>query len=175
MLPVVLLGAVVGAGLLGPRPEPPPPPPPPATSQVADAPDSTPLPSPAATPSPVTVATADDPPPPVAFGGLPVVPVVEALAEREGGPPGAVVAVSGFLRMEPPADAACADEPGGSLGPWCDRPAILAEWWWTVNEHPLTGPVPPHLHLAVPAGVRLPQAALVGGAGARPWWREGWW
>ena len=166
VLPVVLLGAVIGAGLLGPRPEPPPP----APSQVADAPDATPFPSPAATPGPVIVAAAEDSPPPVAFGGLPVTPVEEALAEREGVPPGAVVAVSGFLRVERPADDACADEPGGVLGPWCGRSAILAGWWWT-SMSTLTGPVPPHLHLAVLPGVRLPQAALAaeenpGGGGA---------
>ena len=34
VLPVVLLGAVIGAGLLGPRPEPPPP----APSQIAACP-----------------------------------------------------------------------------------------------------------------------------------------
>jgi hypothetical protein len=155
VLPIVLLGAVIGAGLLGPRPEQPPPVP----SQVANVSDATPAPSLAMTPGPVTVAVADDPLPPVAFGGLPVVPVAEALEERSGVPPGAVVAVSGYLRMEPPADAACTDEPGGALGPWCERSAILAEWWWT-SMSTLTGPVPPHLHLAVPAGVRLPQAAL---------------
>ena len=166
VLPVVLLGAVIGAGVLGPRPEPPPP----APSQVADAPDGTPFPSPTATPGPVIVAATEDPPPPVALGGLPVTPVVELLAEGQGIPPGAVVAVSGFLRMERPADAACADEPGGVLGPWCERSAILAAWWWT-SMSTLTGPVPPHLHLAVLPGVRLPQAALTaeeypGGGGA---------
>ena len=167
VLPVLLLGAVVGAGLLGPRPEPPPP----APSQVADVPDATTLPSPVATPRPVIVAIADDPLPPVEFGGLTVRPVVEALAGREGASPGAVIAVSGFLRMEHPADAACAGESGGVLGPWCERPAILAEWWWT-SMSTLTGPVPPHLHLALLAGVRLPEAALAaerdpGGGGAQ--------
>jgi hypothetical protein len=119
----------------------------------------------------VIVAIADDPLTPVEFGGLTVRPVVEALAEREGVSPGAVIAVSGFLRMEHPADAACAGEPGGVLGPWCERPAILAEWWWT-SMSTLTGPVPPHLHLALLAGVRLPEAALAaerdpGGGGAQ--------
>jgi hypothetical protein len=167
VLPVLLLGAVVGAGLLGPRPESPPP----APSQVADVPDATPLPTPVATPGPVIVAIADDPLPPVSFEGLTVRPVAEALAGREGASPGAVIAVSGFLRMERPADAACGGEPGGTLGPWCERPAILAEWWWT-SMSTLTGPVPPHLHLALLAGVRLPEAALAaerdpGGGGAQ--------
>jgi hypothetical protein len=166
VLPVVLLGAAVGAGMLGPRTEPQLPTP----SQYADAPDATALPSAAPTPSSIIMAIADDPVPPVAFGGLPVRPVVEALAGRSGIPPGAVVAVSGFLRMERPTDSACASEPGGVLGPWCERRAILAEWWWT-SMSTLTGPVPPHLHLAILAGVRLPQAALAaeqepGGGGA---------
>ena len=167
VLPVLLLGAVIGAGVLGPRPELPSP----GSSQVAAAPDATSLPSAAATPGPVTVAIADDPLPPGTFGGLSVRTVVEALAGRVRVPPGAVVAVSGFLRMERPAAGACAAEPGGDMGPWCERRAILAEWWWT-SMSTLTGPVPPHLHLAVLAGVRLPQAALaaeqeVGGGGAQ--------
>jgi hypothetical protein len=154
-LPVILLGAVVGAGLLGPKVEPPPPAPSPQASAV---------PRPTATPGAAVTAADDDHVPPATVGGLPVEPVEMVLARRDAVPPGVVVAVDGYLRVDEARAAACVDGSAGGLGPWCERSALLAAWWRASDA--AVGPFPPHLHVAVPAGVRLPEAVLA--AGQRP-------
>jgi hypothetical protein len=164
VLPVVLLGAVVGAGLLGPRVEPPPVPSPAAPTPPAA---TTPAPDP---------RVEDGPPPPDAFTALPVESVAGILAG--GGVPAAdpATAVSGYLRVDGPVDPGCVGdaaegtEAADPLGPWCAREAILFDAWWT--RETATDPFPPHLHLVVPAGVRLPPGVLAtedepDGGGAR--------
>jgi hypothetical protein len=163
VLPVVLLGAVIGAGVLGPQPEPPTPP----ASPMAALPTPR-APNPTATPEPAIAINADDPVPPEEFRDLPVADIGRVLETRAGSPPGTVVAISGFLRVYGSTDERCADEPTGSLGPWCERPGILAAWPWRSTSSPISRSpshfhLPPHLHLSIPAGVRLPQAVLDSG------------
>lgn len=144
MLPVVLLTGVVAAGFLGPRPEPPPPAPSALVAAVPDTPGST-----AAPPA------AEGPAIPVQFGDLGSVTPGDLVAGRREGRAPAVVAVGGYLRVSPAAD--CADAPGGSLGPWCARTGTLADtsWFPASDGAPVR---PPHVHLVVPIGVRLPTA-----------------
>ncbi len=157
VLPVVLLGSVMAAGFLGPRPEPPPPPPPAPVAVATAAPSAdAPATQPPASPAPVEIAAAAPPEPPTQFGDLPTTTPGAVSAARAAGLVPATLAVSGFLKIEP--GLGCADQPGGDvLGPWCARTGILADWWWTAMST-LTGPVPPHLHVTVPTGVRVPTA-----------------
>jgi hypothetical protein len=164
VLPVVLLGAVIGTGVLGPRPEPPPP----AESPVAVLPSLPPASSAPATPEPLVAVNTDDPVPPAEFEDLPVADIVEVLGERAGSPQGTTIAVSGFLRVDGSADGGCADDPPGSLGPWCKRLGILAarppmSASSSTCRIPAHRHLPPHLHLTIPAGVRLPQAVKAAG------------
>ena len=161
-LPVVLLAAAVGAGLLGPKVEPPPPAPSPAGPS-----------SPAvATPGPSTPAD-EGPAPPDRFADLAVEPVAAVLARAGAVPDGDALAVSGYLRVDGRVDGSCdgeSDEASDPLGPWCAREAILVDAWWTRDT--VTDPFPPHLHLLIPAGVRLPPGVLAAeqepdGGGAR--------
>ena len=166
VLPVALLAVVSGAGILGTRPEPPPARPPAgeATPASPDAPQFT---ASSLSPGPVALVAADGPPP-TQFGDLPATTPGELIAARDRGRSPAAVAVSGYLQVIP--GAGCAARPGGPVGPWCVRTGILADWWWT-SMSTLTGPVPPHIHLVVPVGVRLPEAVArtvdsTGGGGA---------
>ena len=164
VLPVVLLGAVVGAGVLGPRPEPPPP----APSQVAALPSAQPSAVAPATPVPDPAVATDGPVPPAEFEDLPVADIGKVVEIRAGSPQGATLAVSGFLRVDGSAGGGCADEPPGSLGPWCKRLGILAARP-SMSRSSSTCRIlshlhlPPHLHLTIPAGVRLPQAVEAAG------------
>ena len=103
---------------------------------------------------------------------------VEALAARAGVAAGAVVAVSGFLRVEARPTAAARTSPPGSLGPWCERlrdpRRVVADVHELVDlPHPVA-PAPP-----APPAPRHPgrRAAPAGGrgrgAGARGWRRPG--
>ncbi|MDQ1324046.1 MAG: hypothetical protein QG587_1382 [Chloroflexota bacterium] len=163
VLPVVLLGAVIGAGVLGPQPEPTTPP----ASPIAALPTPRAT-NPTATPEPAIVTNADDPVPPEEFGGLPVADIGRVLETRAGSPPGTVVAIRGFLRVDGAAAGGCADEPPGSLGPWCERLGILAAQPPTSRSSSTCRiashrHLSPHLHLSIPAGVRLPQAVDAAG------------
>lgn len=151
VLPVVVLAVVVGAGLTGPSPDPPP-----RAPSASDA--ATPT-TPAAAADP---AAAERPAIPVQFGDLGSVMPGDLVAGRREGRAPEVVAVGGFLRVSPVAD--CADMPGGPLGPWCARTGTLADTSWFPPSD--GAPVrPPHVHLVVPIGVRLP-AAVERSAGA---------
>jgi len=164
VLPVVLLGAVMAAGFLGPKPEPPPPPPPAPVAVATPAPSaSAPATQPAASPARVELVAADAPEPPAQFGDLTTTTSGELVAARRAaGDTPATVAVAGFLKVVPGED--CADQPGGTdLGPWCVRTGILADWWWT-SMSTLTGPVPPHLHVTIPVGVRVPTTVQLAAA-----------
>lgn len=153
VLPVAMLAAVTGAAILGPRPEPPTVPPP-AADVTPASPAAPPSTAPSPSPGPAILVGADDPAP-TQFGDLPASTPGELIAARDGGRSPTTVAVSGYLQVT--AGAGCADQPGGPMGPWCVRTGILADWWWTAMST-LTGPVPPHIHLVVPVGVRLPEA-----------------
>ena len=114
------------------------------------------------------MTNADDPVPPEEFGGLPVADIGRVLETRAGSPPGTVVAISGFLRVDGAAAGGCADEPPGSLGPWCERLGILAAQPPTSRSSSTCRiashrHLSPHLHLSIPAGVRLPQAVEAAG------------
>ncbi len=143
VLPVILLAGAVGAGLLGPRVEQPPP----ATSAPA------PLSSPPA--SPIDPSASEGPVIPVQFGDLGSVTPADLVEGRRAGRAPEAVAVGGYLRVTPATE--CADAPGGPLGPWCARAGIVADRSWiAVGDG--AGSRPPHVHLVVPIGVRLPIA-----------------
>jgi hypothetical protein len=144
VLPVVLLVAVIGAGALGPHPAPPPP---------------------AGSPQP-SVAPAGSPPPnaqtasattPAAFGDLTAIAPSAVVAARASGRVLGEVAVAGFLHVQPAGDA-CVTAALGPLGPWCERQGILAEAPWTGSGTSAQF-LPPHLHVTIPVGVRLPEAS----------------
>jgi len=172
VLPVLLLGVVVGAGMLGPRPEPPPTASPVAELPAATPPSAQPTPGEPATPAPLAAINADDPVPPGTFEDLPVADIAEVLRTRAGSPQGTALAVSGFLRVDGSADDECVDEPPGSLGPWCERIGVLTAWPALSTSSPAGRSsshlhLPPHLDLSIPAGVKLPQTAAVARQGTK--------
>lgn len=154
VVPIVLLAAVMTAGFLGPKTDPPPEPVA-VASPVAGAPPA-PSAGSGASPSPGAGASAADLPPiPVQFGDLGSTTPGALVASRREGGSRAAVAVGGYLRVAP-ADA-CADKPGGPLGPWCVRSGALGDTTWAPSAD--GAPVrPPHVHLVVPVAVRLPAA-----------------
>ncbi len=159
-LPVVLFAIVSGAGLLGPKPEPPAPPP--STAPVPPTAIASAVPD--ASSAPLTVAIANGVSPPAAFGGLKAQDPATIVAARASGGPLGEVAVTGLLSVRA-ADAVCTGTPFGPLtgapfgplGPWCERTGILLE---APSPSAGSGAVsrPPHLHVTVPVGVRLPDA-----------------
>ncbi len=167
VLPVALLGAVIGAGVLGPRPDPPPPIESPGVALPSD-PRASSVPALPTIPPPLVAANTDGPVPPAAFESLPVADIGDILEVRAASPQGSAMAVSGFLSVDGAAGGGCADEPPGSLGPWCERLGILAARPPT-STSPSTCRIPshlylpPHLHLSIPAGVRLPQTVEAAG------------
>ena len=144
VLPVALLATAVGAGFLGQSPE--------AASPVATGEPEAVAPDDAAR-GPVVAALAGSPLPDT-FDGLPAISTAELLAVRSGGVVPVVVAVTGFLRVDGAADD-CDALPGGPLGPWCERRGSLADRPWTSTG--VAGGRQPHVHLSIPAGVRLPE------------------
>jgi len=158
VLPVVLLGAVIGVGVLGPRPDPPP-----SSSPIAALPSAPPGTSAPSASAPLVAVNLTDPVPPSAFEDLSVADVADVLGEQSGAQRGAAIAVSGFLHVDSSADLVCAGEPGGSVGPWCERLGVLAARPWPSTSSPTARSraplrLPPHLRLSIPVGVRLPQA-----------------
>jgi hypothetical protein len=147
-MPVVLLAAVVVAGLSGPRTEAP---------TAAGSPEPEPPAAIASTAVPASPVPASPVPdgPPVAFPGvtanLAVRSVTEAhleLAAATGNP----LAVAGWLtslRMDV-ACATAAGDPRGALSPLCERTARL------LGADPTASSASAHLHLRFPPGVRLP-------------------
>jgi hypothetical protein len=142
-VPVVLLGAAVGVGLLGPRVEPPAASPGPATSA---------MPAEAIDESPETAAVDGRVAPPAVFEGVEVVPVEALDAGTATVPPGTAVATSGRLSIVGPPDACTADP--DPLGAWCAREGVLSG----TSRNLATPGRAPHVHLVVPPGVRLPAA-----------------
>jgi hypothetical protein len=154
-LPMVLLVAVVGGGVLGRSHEPPSPEP---TAAVVSG-----VPGPAASPDPSASTPADGVAPalaldttlPTVAGDLAVWTVTEAQAARTTTPADRVVAVSGYLGIpNPPTD--CGDPVLGPLGPLCERNAILTEQPWAPSSDASFATTGPHLHPRFPVGVGLP-------------------
>jgi hypothetical protein len=144
LTPLVLLIAVVGAGLLGPRPEPPAPLP----SLRAEAAEATPA---ARTPVPALLA-GPGPGFPTVVASLGVRTIPEAQADLVA-TPGGPIAVAGIL-VDLSAGEGCAaakDDTRGALSPLCARRARLV-------PGPGAARGGPHLHVLVPPGVRLPPA-----------------
>ena len=137
-----LLGLVVIAGFSGPRGPAPEPVGAPASPTVAAAPG----PSAASSPAAETI--------PTMFGGL---EALQPTADLDADPalsPDDAIAVAGWLSVD--SDAQCIDgRSAGPYGPWCDRRGILGASRWPV---PAMTPLPEHLRVHVPIGVRLPSA-----------------
>lgn len=100
-----------------------------------------------------------DPGFPKAVDDLAVRTVPDVLAARAGGERTGLVAVAGYLSL-PQLPADCGESvsgPLGPIGPLCEHRALL-----TAAPGPTGGTQPvrrgPHLHVAVPVGVRLPKA-----------------
>src|SRR6187402_1870489 len=126
VVPVLLLGGVVVAGVLGPSPAP--------------APSSAPVVA-VASPSGVTLASpVAEPEPgvavfPASIAGLQVHGVHWTLEARNRGIARGVVAVAGYLGLDS-IPAACADDARlGVFGPFCERIAVLAEEPWYGATH----------------------------------------
>ncbi len=78
----------------------------------------------------------------------------KVVAARGTGSLREVVAVAGFLKVQP--GDACAEAALGPLGPWCQRHGIIADASWTETGTDGFSGIPAHLHAAIPVGVRLP-------------------
>jgi hypothetical protein len=95
------------------------------------------------------------------FGDLEAISPSVALDTDGSLPPDDAIAVAGWLAVD--SDSQCIDgRPGAPYGPWCDRRGILAETSWPL---PSTQPLPRHLRVHIPIGVRLPSAIEQAGAG----------
>jgi len=158
-LPPLLLLAVAGVGILGPRPEPTPTPPPaaraataPATPTVTTA-AATPAPGPTS-PPPVVLAAQVPATFPESFDAIKAIKPSAAIAGRARGAMRGVVVLAGYLKIWAP-DGTCAGDSSGPLGPWCRRAGIIADRAWAVPGFDFE-PLPAHIHVVVPVGVRLP-------------------
>jgi hypothetical protein len=149
VVPVLLLGGVVAAGVLGPSPVPPP-------SIAPDIALASPTLAPSASPSPEPargIATF-----PSTVAGIGVHGVQYTLEARNRGIARGLVAVAGYLGLDDVPDG-CTDRRLGIFGPFCERIAVLGEdpWYGAANN----GPDAPgfHLHPQFPVGVRMPSQA----------------
>lgn len=166
VLAPLLLVMVIAIGIAGPKDEPvprPSPVPPPSPVALASAPVAAPasaLPpaSPPAVRSGVPSWARGTPAPadfPDTFAGLESVTAAKALERRADGGANGAILVRGWMKAQAPAGG-CSGGSLGPLGPWCVRTAILAEHAWAVTGADFD-PLPAHLHLAIPIGVRLPE------------------
>jgi len=152
-LPVLLLAAVVGGGVLGRSAAPASPEPSPAqTAAAAAAPDRS------ATPEIEAVDGGGERALPEVIGNLAVRTVTEALAIRDDSGPDLVVAVAGHLGMLRPAEG-CTDPVAGPLGPLCERQGVLTEEPWVTTGGGAFSTLGVHLHPRFPVGVRVPDEA----------------
>src|SRR5690348_17247459 len=118
VVPVLLLGGVVAAGVLGPSPAP--------TRAPASAPaiaDATPSPADESASPPVGPSA---PVFPSTIAGLDVHGVHWMLEARNRGLARGVVAVAGYLGLDEIPDS-CRDSRLGIFGPFCRRVGVLAE------------------------------------------------
>ena len=156
VLPVVILGAVIGAGLAGPSPEPEA-----AASTPASVPPGTAAPAIAGEPSSAAI-------PGIAaarwvfpgrVAGLQVHGVRWTLDARSRGLARGVIAIAGYLRENGPATGCGAGDVQGNVATSCERTAVLAADPWSggpLGERELP---PFHLHAQFPAGIREPSQA----------------
>jgi hypothetical protein len=150
VVPVLLLGGVVAAGVLGPAPAP---------SRVPSSPPAVADATDAATDPPATPeALPEIPIFPSSIAGLDVHGVHWTLEARSRGLARGVVAVAGFLGLDDIPDE-CRDSRLGVFGAFCRRVAVLGEDPWFGPGR--TAPDPPgfHLHPQFPVGVRIPSQA----------------
>jgi hypothetical protein len=82
------------------------------------------------------------------------------VAARMAGATPDVVVVAGFLAIDW-VDLACKDAPLGAAGPWCERRGTLYEAPIATLGNTGPGGRPPHLHLTIPIGVRIPEAVAL--------------
>jgi hypothetical protein len=156
--PVVLLVAAVALGLFGPRPEP-------ADGDPAR-PEVALAGTPAANPPTAIPATSPDPAAPAqaavfprTLAGLEVHGVRWTVEARNRGLARGVIAVAGYLSLDPPTEVCGDGGAGGGLGtvvPFCTRTAVLAGSPWPAGEQEETSLAPYHLHPQIPPGVRVP-------------------
>jgi hypothetical protein len=162
-LPALLLTGVISAGVLGSRPEPEPSTLAPTTAALASTPPSPVLAT--AAPEAGRADEAFDGVFPYAFEGLAVNRPSAIVIARAAGQSFGVVAVAGHLSVSTP-DVVCVARAPEPPGPWCERVGIIAERSWSRSTGG-SGGMPPHLHVTIPIGVRLPpeveRASLVGG------------
>jgi hypothetical protein len=159
LLPVVLLGVVVGVGLATPAPSPPPDRTATPTAVVADTTqDRSPAPEGIAVSAPVF---------PRDIAGLQVHGVRWTLEARSRGLARGVIAVAGYLGLvSSPRD--CRGQLG-AFGPFCARTGVLGERPWTAGPLTETELQPYHLHPQFPVGVSVPgQIPLATGAAGVP-------
>jgi hypothetical protein len=150
VVPVLLLGGVVAAGVLAPSPAPPP-------SAAPDVAVASPSAPPSASPSP-------EPEPAVAIfpstvAGLDVHGVHWTLEARNRGIARGVVAVAGYLGLDSIPDSCADDGRLGIFGPFCERIAVLAEHPWYGATHNAPDVAGFHLHPQFPVAVRMPSQA----------------
>jgi hypothetical protein len=148
VIPVLLLGAVVAAGALGPTPMPAPSGEPAIAVVTSSAPEATPLPA-AAPEAPIF---------PPSIAGLDVHGVHWTLEARNRGLARGVIAVAGFLGLDAIPEE-CLDSRLGLFGPFCRRVAVLGETPWFGATHNSPDPAGFHLHPQFPVGVRVPSQA----------------
>jgi hypothetical protein len=150
VVPVVLLGAVVAAGVLAPSPAP-------APSVVPVVAVGSPTIGPSTSPAPQAEPAVAIFPSSVA--GLQVHGVRWTLEARNRGIARGVVAVAGYLGLDSIPDACADDARLGIFGPFCDRIAVLAEDPWDGATHDAPDVAGFHLHPQFPVGVRMPSQA----------------
>ncbi len=160
--PAVLLVAVVGVGLAGPKPTPPPEASSLALASPPDATDSATDEAPiaAATPSPAAQVAF-----PTQFRSIAALRPSEVLASRMAGATQDVVVVAGYLGIDW-IDLTCKDVTLGATGPWCERRGLILESPIVTLGNTRPGGRPPHLHLTFPIGVRIPDAVALTAGGA---------
>lgn len=158
--PVVLLVAVVGAGVLGPDPAvPAPAPPAPSAAAVVLVPEPSVAPSGIPVPRPATVDDESRTRFPGAVASLRVRRVPAALVALDRGEARRIVAVAGYLAAwTVPGD--CDLPIPGLTGVGCERRAILTEAPWARTGTAGMGGIGAVIEAVVPAGVTVPDAAL---------------
>jgi hypothetical protein len=157
VVPVVLLAAVIGAGVLGPTPAPAPSP-----VLASDAPPIA-VADPTIAPTIGPAALAAAPAFPAMMAGLDVHGVHWTLEARSRGiARGGVLAVAGYLALDaqPPG---CVGSGLGIVVPFCARTGVLAEGPWSGLAAVEVDLPPFHLHPQVPYGVRVPYLAASAG------------
>src|SRR5829696_3485002 len=165
VIPVALLVAVAGVGLLGPVPDPEP-----GSGAPTDLPGVAVAETAGPRATPAANAEVAGPAFPTRVGGLDVQGVRWTLEARTHGLAQGVIAVAGYL-VPQGGTASCATEGDRARGAFCRRYGILADGPWTGEPLPDGGPPPYHLHAQFPPGVPVPFIASkrAGGAGgARP-------